>query len=204
MLLLGCVLTYAMQNVFAFNFLGDVAKVSMGYKRKVALVIVAAIFKRYKEKEAAPTRNELSTIYGIPMRIVGDLTFDMHDRGLIYNVILPHEQVGFAPAVDYETLSVGQLFRQLDMLGDSDFIPLFSEIYPQTDRKGREQRSEIIRYINHIHHINNIHQISHISHIMEKIASFTINHEVLEPGIYVSRKDRTAGGDTVTTRDTPT
>ena len=36
---------------------------------------------------------------------------------------------------------------------------------------------------------------------MEKIASFTINHEVLEPGIYVSRKDRTAGGDTVTTFD---
>ena len=137
-LLLGCVLTYAMQNVFAFNFLGDVAKVSMGYKRKVALVIVAAIFKRYKEKEAAPTRNELSTIYGIPMRIVGDLTFDMHDRGLIYNVILPHEQVGFAPAVDYETLSVGQLFRQLDMLGDSDFIPLFSEIYPQIDKKVNE------------------------------------------------------------------
>ena len=36
---------------------------------------------------------------------------------------------------------------------------------------------------------------------MEKIASFTINHEVLEPGIYVSRKARPAGGDTVTTFD---
>lgn len=36
---------------------------------------------------------------------------------------------------------------------------------------------------------------------MEKIASFTINHEVLEPGIYVSRKDRTPAGDTITTFD---
>ena len=36
---------------------------------------------------------------------------------------------------------------------------------------------------------------------MEKIASFTIDHERLEPGIFVSRKDRTPSGDVVTTFD---
>ena len=35
---------------------------------------------------------------------------------------------------------------------------------------------------------------------MKKIASFTINHEKLEPGIYVSRKDR-IGIETLTTFD---
>ena len=35
---------------------------------------------------------------------------------------------------------------------------------------------------------------------MKKIASFTVNHLVLEPGIYVSRKDR-LGAETVTTFD---
>lgn len=35
---------------------------------------------------------------------------------------------------------------------------------------------------------------------MEKIASFTINHLLLEPGIYVSRKDR-IGAETITTFD---
>ena len=35
---------------------------------------------------------------------------------------------------------------------------------------------------------------------MEKIASFTINHEALEPGIYVSRKDK-VGAETITTFD---
>ncbi len=35
---------------------------------------------------------------------------------------------------------------------------------------------------------------------MEKIASFTINHLKLEPGIYVSRKDR-IGKETITTFD---
>ena len=36
---------------------------------------------------------------------------------------------------------------------------------------------------------------------MEKIASFTVNHLTLEPGVYVSRRDCTPSGDTLTTFD---
>lgn len=36
---------------------------------------------------------------------------------------------------------------------------------------------------------------------MEKIASFTIDHERLKRGIYVSRRDKTPGGDVITTFD---
>ena len=36
---------------------------------------------------------------------------------------------------------------------------------------------------------------------MEKIASFTIDHEKLLRGVYVSRKDKTPGGDCLTTFD---
>lgn len=36
---------------------------------------------------------------------------------------------------------------------------------------------------------------------MKKIASFTIDHLTLVPGVYVSRKDITPSGDTVTTFD---
>lgn len=36
---------------------------------------------------------------------------------------------------------------------------------------------------------------------MKKIASFTVNHLVLEPGVYVSRRDVTPKGDTLTTYD---
>ena len=36
---------------------------------------------------------------------------------------------------------------------------------------------------------------------MEKIASFQVNHLVLEPGVYVSRRDTTPSGDILTTYD---
>ena len=35
---------------------------------------------------------------------------------------------------------------------------------------------------------------------MDKIASFTVNHLVLEPGVYVSRKDK-VGSEVLTTFD---
>lgn len=36
---------------------------------------------------------------------------------------------------------------------------------------------------------------------MKKIASFTINHLVLNPGVYLSRQDRTPSGDVISTYD---
>lgn len=36
---------------------------------------------------------------------------------------------------------------------------------------------------------------------MKKIASFAVNHLVLEPGVYVSRRDATPSGDVLTTYD---
>ena len=36
---------------------------------------------------------------------------------------------------------------------------------------------------------------------MKKIASFTIDHLTLQPGVYVSRKDTTPSGDVITTFD---
>ncbi|MDE6081387.1 MAG: S-ribosylhomocysteine lyase, partial [Muribaculaceae bacterium] len=36
---------------------------------------------------------------------------------------------------------------------------------------------------------------------MEKIASFTVNHLLLDRGVFVSRKDRTPSGDVISTFD---
>lgn len=129
-LLFGCVLTYSMQNIFAFNFLGNVKTVSYDYKRKIVLVVTTAIFQRFKNHLPPLTRNDLSTLYDIPIRMVGDITYALHDMGLVYNVIIKDDAVGFAPAIDPESLTVGELFRQFDAYGESDFIPRFNRIYP--------------------------------------------------------------------------
>lgn len=130
-LLFGCVLSYSMQNIFAFNFLGDVTTISPDYRRKVLLVVTAAIFQRFEQHLPPLTRNDLSTLYDIPIRMVGDLTYALHKSNLIYYVVLSDEEQGYAPAVDVTSLTVGELYRRIDALGDSDFIPRFNQIYSE-------------------------------------------------------------------------
>lgn len=130
-LLFGCVLTYSMQNIFAFNFLGDVTTISYDYRRKIMLVVTAVIFKRFIKGKTPPTRNQISTLYDIPIRLVGDIIYSLQEAELIYTVVIKDDVMGFTPAVDATKLSVGEVLRRMDALGDSDFIPRFNKIYPK-------------------------------------------------------------------------
>lgn len=129
-LLFGCVLTYSMQNVFAFNFLGDVGTISQDYRRKLTLVVVAAIFRQFDAKEPPLTRTEISTRYDLPIRIVSDILYGLQHSKLIFQVVLAEDRIGYAPAVDFTTLTVAEVFECVDRFGDADFIPAFDRIYP--------------------------------------------------------------------------
>ena len=141
-LLFGCVLTYSMQNVFTYNFLGDITKVSQDYRRKLVLIITAAIFQRFRAGETPLTRNELSTLYDLPIRMVGDILYALNDAGFLYNVVIKDDLIGYAPAVNVEKVSVADIFRKLDALGDSGFIPRFDKIYADLSNSVNEWNAE--------------------------------------------------------------
>lgn len=128
-LLAGCVLSYSLQNVFSFNFMGDVESVAPNYTRKVSLVVAAAIVKNYMDGKEPLTQGELAREYDVPVRIVTRICERLKKAGLIYFVMLSKDSVGLAPAISLDNMTVGQLFSRLDNLGESDFIPRFSEIY---------------------------------------------------------------------------
>lgn len=128
-LLFGCVLTYSLQNVFAFNVLGNIDKMSENYKFKVTVILTAAIATRFRDGKTPLTRSQLSFYYDIPVRIVSRLCEQLYKADLINYVVLPDDKVGIAPAVEVSGLTVGELLRRLDKVGDSGFIPRFSLIY---------------------------------------------------------------------------
>jgi yihY family protein len=128
-LLFGCVLTYSLQNVLGFNFIGDLKKMSENYERKVSIILAAAIVGRFRDNKIPLTRSQLSFYYDIPIRVVSNICEQLQKAGLVNYVILPEDRVGVAPATETDTLSVGLLLRKLDAVGDSNFIPRFSLIY---------------------------------------------------------------------------
>lgn len=127
--LYGCVLCYSMQNIFAFNFLGDVKRVSPDYHRKVVLIVAAVIYSRFKAGLPPLSRSGISTLYDLPLRMVGDIADALKNAGIVYYVQLPDDTTGYAPAMDTAELSVQRLFTELDALGDTDFIPRFDTLY---------------------------------------------------------------------------
>lgn len=128
-LLFGCVLTYSLQNVYGFNFLGDLTKMSENYKRKVTIILMTAIADRFRQGKTPLTRSQLSFCYDVPIRVVSRICDQLYKAGFVNFVVLPEEKVGVAPATETADLTVGELLKKLDEVGDSNFIPRFARIY---------------------------------------------------------------------------
>ena len=128
-LLFGCVLTYSLQNVFAFNYLGSVSDISRSYMRQITIAVTAIIIQLFNKGLPPMSRNEISTAYGIPVRLVGYICERLKRAGLVNFVLLKGDILGMSPAIDTEKYTIGYVFRSLDNKGDSNFIPDFNELY---------------------------------------------------------------------------
>lgn len=128
-LLTGSVLAYSLQNVFAYNYLGDITDVSQSYRREIALVVTALVFRRFRRGRPPYTLYDLSRHYDLPMKLVSHSVESLRKAGILYIVADDKDRAGIAPAVEIDKLSVGELMRRLDAEGNSDFIPGFSEMY---------------------------------------------------------------------------
>ncbi|MCH5230033.1 MAG: YihY/virulence factor BrkB family protein [Muribaculaceae bacterium] len=131
-LLFGCVLTYSMQNIFAFNFLDNSVPPSRSLETKVMLIIMAIISKRFHAEMAPLTPQEISVQYNLPIRMVNHLCSKLHKAGLINMVMVNNDYSGVAPAVDTDELTVGNIFKKIETEGNQNFIPRFNEIYSDT------------------------------------------------------------------------
>lgn len=128
-LLCGCVLAHSMQNIFGYNYLGDVGNVSHKYLREITIAVMAIIIKRFDEGKPPLTRNEISTLYNLPMSIISRIIMRLHNAHLVYDVTLDNGDFGIIPAVDNDKYTVGNFFSCIDTMGDSGFIPYFNTIF---------------------------------------------------------------------------
>lgn len=131
-LLFGCVLTYSMQNVFAFNFLDNSVPPSWSLETKVMLIIMSVISKRFHNSETPLSTQEISLKYNLPIRMVNRLCYKLQKAGLINQVMRDDDVPGITPAVDTNELTIGNVFNKIENEGNSDYIPRFNTIYEDT------------------------------------------------------------------------
>lgn len=131
-LLFGCVLTYSLQNIFAFNFLDNSIPPSRSLETKVMLIIMAVVARRFHNNQPPLSAQELSLKYDLPIRMVNRLCEKLQKGGLINLVVKDNETVGITPATDTNELTVGNIFRQIETEGNQHYIPNFDKIYAET------------------------------------------------------------------------
>lgn len=133
LLLSGCGLTYAMQNIFSYNFFDNINSVSLDYYRKVLLIMTAVIYRRFHKKMTAPTRNSLSLTYGLPISLVSSIADKLINAGLVQSSIGKDgaENPGLIPTTDTGSVTVKQVIKLVENEGKSDFIPEFETTYAE-------------------------------------------------------------------------
>ena len=133
LLLSGCGLTYALQNVFSYNFFGNLTTVAESYFRKVLLVVTAVVYRRFHLGLSAPTRNSLSMQYGLPIRMVSGIAERLQLAGLIQTIDSNNgkEDPGLIPTTDTDRIMVKDVVARVESAGMKDFIPEFNTTYRQ-------------------------------------------------------------------------
>ncbi len=133
LLLSGCGLTYSLQNVFSYNFFGNLTSVAESYFREVLLVVTAVIYRRFHLGMTAPTRNKLSMTYGLPIRLVSNIADKLERAGLVQIIESRDgkDDPGLIPTTDTDKIMVKDVVARVESAGMKDFIPEFNTTYKQ-------------------------------------------------------------------------
>ena len=131
LLLSGCGLTYSLQNVFAYNFFGNLTSVAESYFREVLLVVTAVVYRRFHLGLPAPTRNKLSMTYGLPIRMVSNIADKLLKAGLIQtnDTSDGKDDPGLIPTTDTDRILVKDVVARVESAGMKNFIPEFNTTY---------------------------------------------------------------------------
>lgn len=137
LLLTGCGITYSLQNIFSYNFFGDMTTVAEDYRLKVLIVVTAVIYRRFHNSMPAPTRDDLSLVYGLPIRMVSSICDLLLRSKLIQKsgVADSHDNSGFVPTTDTDKISIKDVVRTVAETGRKDFIPEFNTTYAEALRQ---------------------------------------------------------------------
>ena len=125
----GAVVCYSSQSLGMFSFLGKISHISIGYRLKVRLAVMAAIALRFEKEEKPASVLDISNDWGIPMALVDNSVNTLHELSLISRVVIDDKsnKVGYAPAVNPDILTVGLILRKIADTGQSGFIPEFDK-----------------------------------------------------------------------------
>ena len=122
--LFGAEVSFAHQNVAAYEFAADCANLSHRFKRTVALFITHHCVKAFVHAQNAPTAEAIAQELEIPIRLVRSTIFELTEARILAEIRLGEsEAVAYQPGCPLDQLTISKILGALDRHG-ADTLPL--------------------------------------------------------------------------------
>ncbi|MGZ4036880.1 MAG: YihY/virulence factor BrkB family protein, partial [Bacteroidia bacterium] len=117
--LYGAEIAYSIQNVTTFEFAGEVKKLSVRYKRVMAILICNRIVKNFMAGHRPMQLKEICTDLDLPHRLAKLIVSDLVDTGILSEVRPGSEKddIAYQPGVSDSVLTVKYVIDKLDHRG---------------------------------------------------------------------------------------
>jgi len=122
-ILLGAKISFAFQNVNAFDFLSEDVHLSHRFRTILSLRITHLCINNFCKATPPPSSIEISNKLSIPLPLAGHLLFQLVNANILSEVKRDMDQdVGFQPARSVDQLTIKSVIDMINMRGEE--IPL--------------------------------------------------------------------------------
>ena len=123
-MLFGAEISFALQNIDTYEFEPDCSRVSLSYKRLLALQITYLITKNFSNEVKPLIANEISHALEIPIRLVNQILYELVECGVAAETKTEDDlESAYQPACTIDRLTIKHVIDALDKSGTDD-IPV--------------------------------------------------------------------------------
>ncbi|NPA68077.1 MAG: YihY/virulence factor BrkB family protein [Chlorobi bacterium] len=147
--LLGAEISFAVQNVKLKGSDVMLKKLSINYRKKLALYILVYIIDYFKKGEKAPGVQDLASDTGLPVNITVMMLNDMTEAGIISKIV-SEKNYGFQPAADTELLKISEVIKKYENFGEDYSKYIKNTVYSELQLRLENMTGELKKSDNDI------------------------------------------------------
>ncbi len=119
--LFGCELAFAGQNVKRFVYEKEINSISLSHKRKISILLLLNLNRNFNQGKAAPTLDQLCEKHSLPMRLVQTITNEFVAADLVSEVTDDNSTTRkYALSKNIGDVQLSEIMSTLDSYGNSD------------------------------------------------------------------------------------
>lgn len=117
--LFGAEICYGVQYVNQWEFNAEALKISYHHRRKLSLLLLYRVIKRFEKKAGGISRSELAESVNIPRKYVVDICYDLEKAGLITKI--DADETRYHPGFDINKMDIHTVINKLEKQGMGEF-----------------------------------------------------------------------------------